>query len=151
MKIEDIKNQMRGKAYGTLGIMREFAILILLTEKEDGLHFVFEKRAGGIKQPGDVCFPGGKVEPGETREAALVRELREELAIDARIEKFVGTVEYDYPKFHLTMHTFLCTIADGELTLQEHLAARWIFRQELASIDWLPADREIATSLAEQS
>ncbi len=93
-------------------------------------------------------FPGGKIEQGETREAALVRELREELAIDARIEKFICTVEYDYPKFHLTMHTFFCTIASGELTLREHQAARWLSLEELAAIDWLPADREIARSLA---
>lgn len=93
-------------------------------------------------------FPGGKIEPGESREAALVRELREELAIDVKIEKFVGTVEYDYPKFHLTMHTFLCEVANGKLTLREHMAARWLSRKELTDIDWLPADREIATSLA---
>ncbi len=121
----------------------------IIEDKASGKILATERGYGEFA--GKWEFPGGKVEPGETREAALVRELREELAIDARIEKFVGTVEYDYPKFHLTMHTFLCTIADGELTLQEHLAARWIFRQELASIDWLPADREIATSLAEQS
>ncbi len=121
----------------------------IIEDKASGKILATERGYGEFA--GKWEFPGGKVEPGETREAALVRELREELAIDARIEKFVGTVEYDYPKFHLTMHTFLCTIADGELTLREHMAARWIFRQELASIDWLPADREIATSLAEQS
>ncbi len=93
-------------------------------------------------------FPGGKIEPGETREAALIRELREELAVDVKIEKFVGTVEYDYPKFHLTMHTFLCEVANGEPTLREHMAARWLSLKELTDIDWLPADREIATSLA---
>lgn len=118
----------------------------IITDKASGKILVTERGYGEFL--GKWEFPGGKIEPGETREAALVRELREELAIDVKIEKFIGTVEYDYPKFHLTMHAFLCTIANGEPTLREHMAARWLSRKELADIDWLPADREIATSLA---
>lgn len=118
----------------------------IITDKASGKILATERGYGEFL--GKWEFPGGKIEPGETREAALVRELREELAIDVKIEKFIGTVEYDYPKFHLTMHMFLCTIANGEPTLREHMAARWLSRKELADIDWLPADREIATSLA---
>ncbi len=118
----------------------------IIEDKATGKILATERGYGEFK--GLWEFPGGKIEPGETREAALVRELREELAIEAKIEKFVCTVEYDYPKFHLTMHAFLCVVANGELTLREHMAARWHLRTELATIDWLPADREIATSLA---
>lgn len=118
----------------------------IIEDKSTGKILATERGYGEFA--GKWEFPGGKIEPGETREAALIRELREELAIDVKIEKFIGTVEYDYPKFHLTMHTFLCTIANGEPTLREHMAARWLSQEELADIDWLPADREIATSLA---
>ncbi len=118
----------------------------IIEDKATGKILATERGYGEFK--GLWEFPGGKIEPGETREAALVRELQEELAIEAKIEKFIGTVEYDYPKFHLTMHAFLCVVANGELTLREHMAARWHLRTELATIDWLPADREIATSLA---
>ncbi len=118
----------------------------IIEDKTSGKIFATERGCGEFQ--GKWEFPGGKIEPGETREAALVRELREELAIDVKIEKFIGTVEYDYPKFHLTMHTFLCVIANGEPILREHMSARWLSRKELADIDWLPADKEIATSLA---
>ena len=119
----------------------------IMVFNKEGDKLLFCKRT---KDPylGKYNLVGGKIEPGETREAALVRELREELAIDVKIEKFIATVEYDYPKFHLTMHTFLCTIAEGEITLREHKAARWLSRKELSSVEWLPADRDVATSLA---
>lgn len=89
-------------------------------------------------------FPGGKVEPGETPQQALVRELREELAIDVNVGEFVCTVEYDYPAFHLTMHCYFCTIAGGKAPeLLEHEAARWLSASELHSVNWLPADVEV--------
>lgn len=85
-------------------------------------------------------FPGGKMEEGETSEQALIREIKEELEADIDIVKYVDTVEYDYPKFHLTMHCYLSTITSGELVLKEHNSAKWLTREELKSVDWLPAD-----------
>lgn len=95
-------------------------------------------------------FPGGKVEPGETPEEAIVREIREELGATVRPEKLITTVECDYPKFHLTMHCFLCTVAEGELKLLEHEAAKWLTKDTLGSVGWLPADLEIVEKLRDE-
>lgn len=92
-------------------------------------------------------FPGGKVEPGETPEEAIVREIREELGATVRPEKLITTVECDYPKFHLTMHCFLCSVTDGKLKLLEHEAAKWLTKDTLGSVGWLPADLEIVEKL----
>lgn len=92
-------------------------------------------------------FPGGKVEPGETPRQALEREIREELDTVIDVGELVETVEYDYPAFHLTMHCFLCTVRSGDLVLKEHEAARWLTREELDSVDWLPADVAVADKL----
>ena len=88
-------------------------------------------------------FPGGKMEPGESPEDALKREIWEELETRIVIEHLAGTVEYDYPLFHLTMHCFWCRIESGSLTLKEHEAAKWLRQEELDSVDWLPADKEV--------
>ena len=92
-------------------------------------------------------FPGGKMEPGETPEAALCREIREELATRISVGELLTTVEYDYPKFHLTMHCYLCTVMSGELTLLEHEAAKWLGLGELDSMRWLPADELVIERL----
>ena len=94
-------------------------------------------------------FPGGKMEPGETPEAALCREIREELATRISVGERLTTVEYDYPKFHLTMHCILCTIVSGDLKLLEHEAAKWVTKETLRSVDWLPADRLILDKIEE--
>ncbi len=86
-------------------------------------------------------FPGGKIKEGETSEDALRREIKEELAADIAVDNFLGTVNYDYPDFHLTMECFLCHVVGGTLTILEHSAFRWVEREELDTIDWLPADR----------
>ena len=86
-------------------------------------------------------FPGGKMEPGETPEAAIVREIEEELKVTIAPKTLVTTVECDYPKFHLTMHCFLSSIVKGEICLVEHEAAKWLSPDELDSVDWLPADK----------
>lgn len=85
-------------------------------------------------------LPGGKMEPGETPEEALKREICEELSTEISVDEFICTVEYDYPKFHLTMHCFICSLLDDALHLNEHEAARWLGKDELDSVKWLPAD-----------
>ena len=92
-------------------------------------------------------FPGGKMEPGETPQQALARELKEELAIDVNVGDFLCTIDYDYPTFHLTMHCFYCSVIGGELTLLEHEAAKWLKTTELHSVNWLPADVEVVAAL----
>jgi len=88
------------------------------------------------------------MEPGESPEQALVRELKEELAVDVRVGDKICTVDYDYPKFHLTMHCFFCTLADGcKPTLLEHEDAKWLNREDLNTVDWLPADVEVVKLL----
>lgn len=93
-------------------------------------------------------FPGGKMEPGEMPEEALVREISEELATEVRVGKLLTTVEYDYPQFHLTMHCYLCTVISGHLSLLEHEDARWLAQDELHSVNWLPADVEVIEILS---
>ena len=92
-------------------------------------------------------FPGGKMEPGETPQEALARELKEELAVDVNVGEFLCTVDYDYPTFHLTMHCFCCSVIGGELTLLEHEASKWLKMTELHSVNWLPADVDVVAAL----
>ncbi len=88
-------------------------------------------------------FPGGKMEPGETPEEALKREIEEELDTEIAVHEKLITVEYDYPKFHLLMDCYLSEVVEGSLVLKEHEAARWLKEDELDSVQWLPADKEV--------
>ena len=96
-------------------------------------------------------FPGGKIELGETKEEALVREIKEELDSDIVVDKYLMTVEHDYPTFHITMHVYLCTLVKGELTLKEHNASVWLRREELLNLDWADADKPITMLMKKTS
>ena len=95
-------------------------------------------------------FPGGKMEPGETPEAALVREIREELSAEIHVDAFLHTVDYDYPQFHLTMHCYMCSLTGEALHLNEHEAARWLDKDDIHSVNWLPADEILLPIIIEE-
>ena len=92
-------------------------------------------------------FPGGKLETGESPEECIAREIQEELATEIKAEKILDVIDYDYPDFHLTMHCILCTVVSGELKLLEHEAAKWLTKETLRSVDWLPADKLILNKI----
>lgn len=95
-------------------------------------------------------FPGGKIEPGETPEEALVREIHEELEARVEVDSLVAVIDYDYEDFHLHMHCFLCHVASGQLELHEHMAARWLDAASLDSVAWLPADEAVIRAIKDQ-
>lgn len=101
---------------------------------------VFATKRGYGEWQGWWEFPGGKIEAGESPEAALVREIREELDADIEVGELLETVEWDYPKFHLTMHCFICSLLSESMHLNEHEAAAWLTRETIHSVKWLPAD-----------
>ena len=114
--------------------------IILRTNPETHKKEIFATQRGYGDYKDGWEFPGGKLEPGETPQQCIEREIREELATEVRAERILGVVEYDYPTFHLTMHCILCTIVSGKLKLLEHEAARWLTKETMRSVDWLPAD-----------
>ena len=125
--------------------MKQIEVVAAILHDSENRIFATQRGSGDWKDWWE--FPGGKVEPGETPEQALKREIWEELETHIVVERFFQTVEWDYPKFHLTMHCYLCHVESGNLTLKEHEAARWLSINELDSVQWLPADWEIIERL----
>ena len=101
---------------------------------------IFATARGYGEFKGKWEFPGGKLEAGETSQQALIREIQEELPVKIEDGELIDTIEYDYPTFHLSMDCFLCVVVDGEIILKEAEAARWLDKDELYNVDWLPAD-----------
>ena len=127
--------------------MKVIEVVAAIIHDEEGRIFATQRGYGPMKDGWE--FPGGKMEPGETPEEALKREIWEELETRIEVEQLFKTIDYDYPDFHLTMHCYICKVESGKLTLKEHEAARWLTKEQLSSIDWLPADRSIISRLTE--
>ena len=125
--------------------MKQIEVVAAIIHDTNGRIFATQRGYGEFKDYWE--FPGGKMEPGETPEEALRREIWEELETRIAVERLVQTVECDYPDFHLTMHCFWCHIESGHLLLKEHEAARWLSLSDIESVDWLPADREVVKRL----
>ena len=113
---------------------------VIKAVNESGEQIVFATQRGYGEFKGGWEFPGGKIEAGETAQEALKREIMEELDTEIEVGELIDTIEYDYPEFHLSMDCFWCEIIKGKLVLKEHEAARWLTRNQLADVKWLPAD-----------
>ncbi len=120
--------------------MKKIEVVAAIIRKGDKI-FATQRGYGDFKDWWE--FPGGKMEEGETPEAALIREIKEELSTEISVDKFLYTVDYDYPKFHLTMHCYMCSLMTEALHLNEHEAAKWLDVEAIHSVNWLPADEAI--------
>ncbi|MGN0174522.1 MAG: (deoxy)nucleoside triphosphate pyrophosphohydrolase [Acutalibacteraceae bacterium] len=112
---------------------------------------IFATARGYGQFKGQWEFPGGKVEVGETAQQALIREIQEELAVKIKVDELIDTIEYDYPTFHLSMDCYLCNIEFGRIVLREAEAAKWLNKENLRSVNWLPADRVLVDKIEEIS
>ena len=124
--------------------MKTINVVAAITIKD---HKIFATQRGYGEFKNGWEFPGGKIETGETPQQALKREIREELDADINVGELFDTIEYDYPNFHFSMNCFLCTLTSDQLVLQEHEAAKWLTRDNLDSVAWLPADVTIIEKL----
>lgn len=125
--------------------MKTIRVVAAIITKDNKI-FATQRGYGDFKDGWE--FPGGKVEPGEKPEDAIVREIKEELGADIRVTGFLTTVEHDYPQFHLSMDCFWAELKDGtKMALIEHEAAKWLVLDELDSVDWLPADVKVVEAI----
>ena len=124
------------------------AIIKAVNEKGEPIIFATQRGYGDLK--GGWEFPGGKIEEGETPQEALVREIKEELETEIAVGELIDTIEYDYPTFHLSMDCFWCEVVDGELRLLEAEAAKWLTKETLYDVQWLPADITLVEKIKEQ-
>ena len=125
--------------------MKQIEVVAAIIHDATGRIFTTQRGYGDFKDYWE--FPGGKMEQGETAEEALKREIWEELETRIVIERFVKTIEWDYPQFHLTLHCYFCHVESGHLELKEHEDAKWLRKEELESVNWLPADRDLVKEL----
>ena len=125
--------------------MKQIEVVAAVIYDDEGRIFATQRGYGEWQDWWE--FPGGKMEAGETSEEALVREIREELSAEISVDEFLCTIDYDYPKFHLTMHCYLCSLVTEALHLNEHEAAKWLSKDELDSVNWLPADVKVVEAL----
>ena len=124
--------------------MKVIEVVAAIIKKEDKI-FITRRSYGEFADMWE--FPGGKIELGETRDDALIREIKEELELDINNLEYLSTVEYDYPNFHLIMHCFICEICGGKLNLNAHNDAKWVSLDELSKQNWVPADIEVVKKL----
>lgn len=121
---------------------------VIKATNENGEPIIFATQRGYGDFKGGWEFPGGKIEEGETPQEALKREIMEELDTEISVGELIDTVEYDYPTFHLSMDCFWCGIVKGDLVLKEHEAARWLDKEKIYSVEWLPADISLIEKIA---
>lgn len=122
------------------------AVIKAINENGEPIIFATQRGYGDFK--GGWEFPGGKIEEGETSQEALKREIMEELDTEISVGELINTVEYDYPTFHLSMDCFWCEIVKGDLVLKEHEAAKWVTKEQLNSVEWLPADIKLVENIS---
>ena len=122
------------------------AVIKAINENGEPIIFATQRGYGDFK--GGWDFPGGKIEEGETPQEALKREIMEELDTEISVGELINTVEYDYPTFHLSMDCFWCEVVKGDLVLKEHEAAKWVTKEQLNSVAWLPADIKLVENIS---
>lgn len=123
---------------------------VIKAVNENGEPIIFATQRGYGEFKGGWEFPGGKIEAGETSQEALKREIMEELDTEISVGTLIDTIEYDYPEFHLSMDCFWCKIISGDLVLKEHEAARWLTKNQLRDVEWLPADITLIGKIREE-
>ena len=131
--------------------MKTIRVVAAITKavNKNGETIIFATQRGYGDFKGGWEFPGGKIEEGETPQEALRREIMEELETEIAVGELIDTIEYDYPTFHLSMDCFWAEIVSGDLVLTEHAAAKWLTKEELDSVEWLPADITLIDKIKE--